>query len=274
MHRKITQSLIAVLASVALVLLAVSIWYKYYAPVSPFLIYYGGLPSQSQAPVFEKKLNGYPVVLLGTGLDSPAVAKSIIRMGKKGPHPIRFYGYISIGITHQAGNHSTRQVQSLLHSWRQIGVYGVLYDTAGPDFGVSQQRLTKLVKLAHKSGLYVIVNSWYPQAVMHVGLTTNDGYLAENWYASAGDIRSTPAGTAYVAQLKNQHIPIYMTGTGKQNIRSLNQSVLKAWIAGSKRVAGGQYIAISDENYSADTDYVEPASALIAAIHSFFPFGL
>lgn len=136
-----------------------------------------------------------------------------MRTGRKPPHPIRFYGYISIGVTHQMG-------------------------------------------------LYAIINSWEPQAVINTGLTANDGYLAENWYASDGKVRTVPTGAAYVQQLKDNHIPIYITATGASRINSVSPKIIKTWIAGSEKVAGGQYIAISDENYSSQTDFIEPAAII------------
>lgn len=279
MIRRNSTRLIAILSLAFIILLTLStiglLGYRNYAPVKPFLVYYGELPTTIRdVPAFVKRLQGYPVVIIGDGLSSPIIASDIIRLGHRTPHPIRFYGYISIGVTHQAGNYSVKQVQSLLLHWKKIGVYGILYDTAGPDFGVSHQRLMKLIQLAHRIGLYVIVNSWFPQAVMNVGLTANDGYLAENWYVSSGEIRSIPEGVTYVKQLRDHGIPIYMTATGGNRIDTIHQAEIRAWIAGSKKVAGGQYIDISDENYSADTDYIEPATIIHKLIQSFFPFGL
>ncbi len=260
--------------------LVLTIWLGYegyvnYAPVKPFLIYYGGLPTaEKQANAFVKRLVGYSVVVLGTGLNDPTIASKIIHLGQKSSQPIRFYGYISIGVTHQAGNLSESTVRSRLLQWKNIGANGVLYDTAGPDFGVSHKRLERLIKMAHQTGLQVIVNSWYPQALLDAGLTVSDGYLAENWYVSDGRLRSVPSGAAYIQLLKRQGIPIYMTATGAARINAISPTTLRAWIAGSQKVAAGEFIAIADENYSADSDYIEPAATLKKLIQSFYPFGL
>ncbi len=250
-------------------------WYVNYAPVQPFLIYYGGIPTQNkQITTFVDQLTGYPIVILGDGLSDSAPSSSIIRLAKKSSPNIAFFGYISIGVTHQAGNLSVNEVKSLLKQWKQIGASGVLYDTAGPDFGVSYKRLSQLVALAHQYGMRIIVNSWYPQAVLHVGLTRHDGYLAENWYVAEGHVRSQPVGASYISLIKQEGIPIFMTATGGSHIQSLSLPTIKAWVKGSKKVAQGNYIAISDQYYSSDTDYIESAKTLKNIIRSFFPFGL
>lgn len=263
-------------AAIAVGLIVTATWWRHsYAPIRPFLIYYGGLPrSHTRLQQFEQRLSGYPVVVLGTGLDEQKSAERIIAWGHGRPHPMRFYGYISIGITHNGGDLPVRGVNRRLQEWKAIGADGVLYDTAGPDYGVSQTRLATLVKLAHQLGMTVIVNAWSPSAVLHAGLTKRDGYLAENWYASDGTIRSIPNGAKDIQRVIDVGIPVYMTATGGASVQSLPPAMVKSWIAGTSHVARGTYLSISDEYYSAQTDYTEPASAITAAVHSFFPFGL
>lgn len=232
-------------------------------PIKPFLIYYGGLPvHKSHLRQFVHRIDGYSVVVLGTGLDHPAAMRAIIQLEKKNHKSTRFYGYISIGVTHGGGNKSYNEVKRGLESWKKGGAYGILFDTAGPDFGVTKTRLRTMVQIAHSEGLSVLINSWYPEAVLGVGLTKFDGYLAENWYMSDGRIRSTPPGASYIRQVRRSGIPVYMTATGATTITSLHQPTLQNWILGTHRIARGQYIAISDENYSADTDYILPSTTI------------
>ena len=145
-------------------------WYVNYAPIQPFLIYYGGIPTtHRQIENFVNRIDGYPIVILGDGLSDPAHATAIIKLAKKNSLSTTFWGYISIGVTHQSGNLNSNEVKLYLLRWKKIGASGVLFDTAGPDFGVTHKRLFHLVALAHHYGMRVIVNSWYPQAVLNVG---------------------------------------------------------------------------------------------------------
>lgn len=271
---RVKRTWTVVFATMGFAALAAS-WQHSYAPIRPFLIYYGGLPAYGASLMkFEHRLAGYPVVVLGTGLDEPQSAARIIAWGHSQSRPMHFYGYISIGVSHGGGNLSPQAVGERLQSWRQLGADGVLYDTAGPDFGVSHQRLSTLVTLAHRHRLDVIVNAWSPRAVLSAGLTKQDGYLAENWYAADGKVRSTPSDAGDVTAVINSGILVYMTATAGARVSSPPPGTLASWIAGTSRVARGTYLAVSDENYSSQTNAILPASAITKTVHSFFPFGL
>lgn len=148
--------------------------------------------------------------------------------------------------------------------WAALGVKGILLDDAGPDFGVSPNRLRSVIRLVHAWHLRVIVNAWDPAAVIAVGLTPGDGYLAENWAVAAGKTSTPPAQAAALADIRQHHIAIYMTAT-TAHAPTTPQIVIHAARATFSLVPG-HYLAVAGPHYSSTSNAIVPASWVAAGL--------
>lgn len=229
-------------------------------PVKPFLIFYGWIPTSPAARrELAGEMAGYPVVVLGSGLEwsrnpDHGAALSLIH----GVRGTRFIGYVDIGMTRGQPRHSLAAVRKALTGWRAMGVQGILLDCAGPDYGVSSNRLRAAVAWAHRQHLSVLVNAFDPRAVLNVGLRSGDGWLAENWVISAGVPDAATQGFSWTSLtlLRKRGITVWMTATDS---RSPGEKWVRQWVPKTVNRIQGSWIAVAGPQYSAVSNAVVPA---------------
>lgn len=154
------------------------------------LIYYGW-PSKINGAADTKaaaaEFARYDELVLGAGLeqsnhpDREATAEILALLA---PWPPRVYGYIDLGVT--TSDLSPAAIDQRIAGWNKLGVDGIFYDDAGPDFGVDIFRLRDAITTAHYSALKVCVNAWDPQCLYRAGLLDSDAYLAESFAVKDG----------------------------------------------------------------------------------------
>lgn len=224
--------------------------------VSPFLIYYGGIPAvatPAAAGAMARSFSGYPVVVFGNAWRAPAFA-GMVKARLPGT---RFFGYAD------TGHVTLAHVLGKLSGLEKMHFSGVLLDEAGIGLSQNPAMLRAIVQAAHRDGLAVMLNAWMPQVALSAGLKSGrDGVLCENWVYSDGAWRTPRASAVYLAlrQLERSGIVVYMGVTTKgppQSAKEVAGPVIRTiyWEMGS-------FVAVSDENYSATSDAVFPAGAL------------
>ena len=235
-------------------------------PPQPFLIYYGWFAQNSRVLAQQARAMGhYSVVVIGSGLEHPVnpdfpAVRTVIHEDSA----TAFYGYLSIGQTAGLPNYSRAAIAQRVKEWAALGVKGILLDDAGPDFGVSPNRLQSVISLVHAWHLHVIVNAWDPAAVIHVGLAPGDGYLAENWAIAAGKVSAPPVEARALAEIKQQHIAVYMTATNAQ-APTTPQAVLHDARA-TLSLVKGNYLAVAGPHYSSTSNAIVPARWIAAGL--------
>ncbi len=264
MHRRLGLPL-AVLGAVLLVCL-IPATRQPARPVAPFLIYYGWIPGGAAQRTLAKQFAGYPVVVLGSGEEwsgrgtDHAQAVHVIA-AERGTS---FYGYVNLGRTNGQPAHSLDYIGRALRAWRAMGARGVLLDCAGPDYGVSRGRLRAAVRIAHRSGLRVLVNAWDPSAVIGVGLTSHDAWLAENWVTGDGKVVAKQAADwPALRRLAAHGIAVWMTATDD---RPPGSAWVDAWAPHTALTVGGNAIAVSGAQYSSRSNAVVPADWVTQAL--------
>ncbi|MCL4319240.1 MAG: hypothetical protein M1596_05065 [Firmicutes bacterium] len=236
--------------------------------VHPFLIYYGWIPKNPEhLAQLRGKMSGYSIIVLGSGDErqSSGDLMPTRRLVSSMPHTI-FYGYVDIGVTGNQPDHQLGYVERALVAWHHIGARGVLLDCAGPDYGVSPMRLQKIVALAHRGHLKVLVNSWNPSAVLEAGLRAGDAWLAENWVIAAGKpINAAVQGenVAALPELRRHHIAIWMTATDST---VPSAAWVTRWAPKTASLLAGSYLAVSGSQYSSRSNTVIPVSWLTKAL--------
>ncbi len=222
----------------------------------PLLIYYGGGGSGSvgtQAARLAAEFQGYPVVVFGIAVQSPALAAAVRKVAQHR----RLYGYVDVG-------HVTmREVRRHLGDLARLRFQGVLLDDVGTALSAAPSRLQRIVDQAHRDGLFVLLNAWDPRELLSLRLRAGkDALLCENWVYADGAWHSprTPAIYQALRLLQSRGVRVVMGVTGGQG------PVAPAAIAsGVRRTVYrevGNYVAVSGPNYSAQTDAVFPARAL------------
>lgn len=235
--------------------------------VQPFLIYYGWIPHQPAAfRRFAASVEGYPVVVLGSGDEWPTSGDEgpTIALIQQFPRTT-FYGYVDIGMADGQPHHPPRVLQADFYQWHRIGARGVLLDCAGPDYGVSPARLRWAVQAAHQAGLRVLVNAFEPRVVLSAGLQSGDAWLAENWVVADGVPDATTQGFDWSAlsALKARGIAIWMTATDRQ---PPSRAWVTQWVLATVHAVGGQAIAVAGPDYSSQSNAVVPAVWILSAL--------
>ena len=118
----------------------------------------------------------YDIVVLGDGLEfdparpgqaaghaDHAFTKRIIQQLGLTPRRSQVYGYVDLGGTQHL---PAAAVAERIELWARMGAAGVFLDEAGYDFGVSRERQNAAVAAAHRHGLSVCVNAFYPNDVL------------------------------------------------------------------------------------------------------------
>jgi len=149
------------------------------------LIYYGW-PSAINGG-HEEDFDNYAHVVLGAGLEDEThpdhwPTKAIIN------HTIAAcWGYIDAGV--MSSDFTMRRIKRSMKRWKRMGVYGVMLDNFGMDWGVSKRRQDRAIDAAHALGLKVIANVWSPQTGLgsYTHLGVGDFLLAESFYIKNGD---------------------------------------------------------------------------------------
>lgn len=234
-------------------------------PPRPLLIFYGSLPNQGQEAALaslEDQISGYSLVVVHSGLESPrnpsaAVLTTLVQARPK----VAFYGYLALGVTNGEPDHSLTQIAADLVGWRQLGVRGVLLDTAGHDYGVSTARLAAAMDEAHHLGLRVIVNAYRPQDVLAAPWLPGDLYLAENWALAEGAApgpRAEPTMRA-LYRLEMAGVTVAATATERSGWPFSSQMLGRAVSWTMDMVPGIRWLAVAGPNYSATSGAIVPA---------------
>ena len=232
--------------------------------VTPFLIYYGWVPSAVPAfDHFVSQLTGYPIIVLGSGDEwaSSGDQAPVTHLIRALPR-VSFYGYVNLGMNHGQPDHPFPRIEAELKAWRAMGVRGVLLDCAGPDYGVTSSRLRSSVAVAHREGLRVLVNAFEPRAVLLTGLKHGDAWLAENWVVADGQPDATTQGFdwAGLAVLKKRHIGIWMTAT---DATPPTAAWVQTWVARTEARVGGSATVVAGPNYSSQSNAIVPAQRVV-----------
>lgn len=236
-------------------------------PPMPFCLYYGWIPHTPAAyTALAQRLQGYPVVVLGSGDEWAA-------SGDEGPthrliqqlRSTQFYGYVDIGVTNGQPDHSLATIQRAVRQWARLGIRGVLLDCAGPSYGVSLARLRASVAAVHANHLRVLINAFTPAVALHADLRPGDAWLAENWVIQDGQpVNATAQGEnrAILPVLRAHHIAIWMTATDN---RPPTAAWVHDWAAQTIDQLHGQAIAVAGPHYSSVSNAVVPAAWVRAA---------
>lgn len=224
--------------------------------VRPFLVYYGGAPApgtQAQAQTLARRMRGYPIVVLGLASHAPAFT---LRLRRLLPRTV-FYGYADTG--HVTFAHVARRLRLL----RRLGLAGVLLDEVGQGLSSQSPALRRIVLLAQREGLRVMLNAWDPRVVLDLPLRPGrDAVLCENWVYSGGSWAQprSPAVYAAISRLERRGVLVFMIVTTRTTPSPRTPPA--AGVMATAHAVFGDYLALSDPVYSADTDQVFPAQVL------------
>ena len=191
------------------------------AAVPQRLAIYYGIPSlvngaagnvERAAAVFAE----YDMVVFGDGLEftdvvrgrTPAGAgaqehertRAIMARLAQGPRHTRVYGYIDLG-------HSQKlpldEIERRVSLWKAMGAYGIFFDEAGYDYGVTRARQNAAVDAVHARGMRVILNAFRPEDVFGGAerhrLQAGDGYLLESFAIRLGKPDTSALGAQRTA---------------------------------------------------------------------------
>ena len=238
------------------------------APPRPLLIYYGSLPTAptpQALATLDARFAGYQLVVLHSGLENPGNSSAAVVSALVQKLPaVSFYGYLALGVTHGEPNYALAQIDTDLARWRQLGVSGVLLDTAGHDYGVSTTRLGAAMMKAHQLGLRVIVNAYRPQDVLAAPWGPDDLYLAENWAYAEGQVVGPRAAytlhSLYALEMRGVQVAATATtAAGWPFSRSTLAFALTLTLA---KVPGVRWVAVAGPNYSSTSGAVLPEAVL------------
>lgn len=231
--------------------------------VKPFLIYYGGFPSGATVQTVQAAFSGYPVVIFGTSWETPNLASAIVPAM---PNTL-FYGYADTGTAA-----TWASVTSTLAQLESYGFQGVLLDDVGSGLSSNPANLQTIVDDAHADHLRVMLNAWDPSDVLALHLIPGyDSELCENWVYSDGNSHTPRRTDVYgqLAQIRQEGLPVFMIVTmGNANFTA--SDILQP-VAKTMAMEGGQYISVSGQYYSAQTDAIFPATSLESVIGSAVP---
>ncbi|PWI54884.1 hypothetical protein [Sulfoacidibacillus thermotolerans] len=230
-------------------------------PVKPFLIYYGWIPeNQHRLLKFSRTIQGYSAVVLGSGDEwsQNNEIHSIQKLESWLPQ-IRWYGYISIGVTNGEPHHTDEQIEREIVLWKKLHVSGILLDCAGPSYGVDAARRTFALNEVHRAKLHALVNVYTPSVLLSLHPMKGDAWLAENWVISNGRSGINPEQEWWaIPKIKQHGWGIWMTATGTHAPQ--NRNTVRQWVYDTTKKVKGTMIAIAGENYSSQSNWVVPAS--------------
>ena len=224
--------------------------------VRPFLVYYGGVPQPANlaaAKGLARRMQGYPLVVLGLAAHAPAFAA---RMRRLMPRTL-IYGYAD------TGHVTLRHVAGRLALFQRLGFQGVLLDDIGTGLSTQPGVLRRVVLMAHRRHLRVLLNAWNPADVLALPLRpASDGVLCENWVYSDGRWATPRDAGVYRAlrALQARKLLVFMIVTLRQPPSPARPPA--AGVRATARAVFGNYLSLSDALYSADSRAIFPAAAL------------
>ncbi|MDE2144980.1 MAG: hypothetical protein KGJ01_03395 [Patescibacteria group bacterium] len=258
-----------IIFTIGIIILTVAGYYSYYSyslanlKVQPFLIYYGGVDNNASASQLNPIISAfkkYPIVIFGSSIHFPSAAGKI---RKALPQTI-LYGYAN------TDNVTWDHIKQRLELLSSMKFNGVLFDSVGAGWSADPNNVKTAVSYAHSLGLRVIINDWNPDTAMNVGLIPGeDGYSAENWVFSAGEWQSHPLPASSYAglySLEKQGIKVFMIVTMKND--NFTESQILPPVTKTIEMEKGNYISVSDQYYSAQSDAIFPAGGLRRAIYN------
>ncbi len=119
-----------------------------------FAIDYGWIPQQhNQLVAYAKLLQGYRLVILGSGDENPKNVEipSIRELQTMLPTTVNPI------IPNSA-------IEKRIQEWKQLHVNGMLLDCAGPSYGTSEARRAWAMNAVHLAGMHVLMNAFTPQS--------------------------------------------------------------------------------------------------------------
>lgn len=224
--------------------------------VQPFLIFYGGYPNNGSSQLAAQVAHsfaGYPIVVFGDAWTFPEFAAKV----QADLPDTQFFGYAF------CLDRTWQHIQARLQLLHQMHFQGVLLDGIGSGYSSTTAHIQKIVDYAHRMGLRVLIDTWFPDVLNGVQLTSgSDGYLCENWVYSDGQWRIPRGQDIYsqLAALKQRGILIYMIVT--MNGANFTPQQAASPVAKTIAAIGGQYISVSGEYYSAQSNAVFPEASL------------
>lgn len=190
------------------------------------LVYYGWpslINGASGTAAAAAELGRYGFVVLGAGVERPAHPDHVGTVSVLADPAMAgtfVFGYVNLGVATE--NLSIEEVQRRIDDWRAAGADGVLLDEYGYDFGTSRERQNAAVEYAHRLGMPVLANAWFPadafdnalDAVHNpVGLPTrlgaSDFYLFESHRIMLGQYVPEETWRA-----KADQVAVYRAGLG------------------------------------------------------------
>lgn len=177
------------------------------SPTMDHIIFYYGEPDNvnSLADVAESKevLSGFDSVVIRepgefTGHDAEVIQYLI----SKG---VKVYGYTYLGGDANIPTNSAANINGTVDRCAAAGYYGVFWDMAGFDWGVTRSTFNLFTTYAHSKGLKVMANAWFPSDVLDpapvtlfnpggvpTALTEGDWVLLESFYSRGDDTLASP----------------------------------------------------------------------------------
>ena len=224
--------------------------------IRPFLVYYGGVPQPADmaaARSLARRMRGYPLVVLGLAAHAPAFAAMVRRLM---PGTL-LYGYAD------TGHVTLRHVAGRLALFQRLGFQGVLLDDIGTGLSAQPGVLRRVVLMAHRRHLRVLLNAWNPVDLLTLPLQAeSDGVLCENWVYSDGHWAVPRDAGAYRAlrELQARRLLVFMIVT-LAHVPSPARPPAKG-VGATARAVFGDYLSLSDALYSADSRAIFPATEL------------
>ncbi|MEM6768338.1 MAG: hypothetical protein AAF655_25595 [Bacteroidota bacterium] len=148
------------------------------------------------------ELSQYDYLVLGAGLAAPThenFQQTVAVLAHGALSETKVFGYIDVGVSpFPASNFSLTEIAASVQDWKNLGVYGILLDNFGYDFGLSRDRQNAAVGYVKSEGMKVIANGWNPDDVFGTLSTAqnpnqtptlldaDDIYLSESYQIQEG----------------------------------------------------------------------------------------
>ena len=229
----------------------------------PFAIDYGWLPQQQKhLNSYAKSLQGYRVVVLGSGDENPKNEEiPSIRYLQKALPMTKWYGYISIGVTQGEPDYSYSAIEKWIQEWKALHVQGILLDCAGPSYGTNEARRVWAMNAVHRAGITVLMNAFNPSALFALHPHKGDAWLAENWVISNGKPTGNQGQEWWaIPKMKQRGWQIWATATGATF--PTNQAAIRDWAIQTIAKIHSVMLSVSGPNYASVSNRIVPAVEL------------
>lgn len=79
---------------------------------------------------------------------------------------VKVWGYIHIGSTPEIPLLEQEALETAINSCQEHGLYGVFFDMAGYDYGVTREEQNEHIAYCHERNLKVFANAWFPSQLL------------------------------------------------------------------------------------------------------------